>query len=405
MPTILLQLDSEETLEIKHDESNTYEVDRCDFFPVKVGSIKKTAEGYLKGEAPIARVGILKYLLPDGSTRHELVPPDTLFNKDSMDSLKLQPVTDTHPKEILLDSKTVKRRRVGTTGETVKQDGEFLVTALAITDDDAIRNVESGRQQLSPGYKALLVMQSGTFRGQRYDAVQIKRTYNHVAICDRARGGSDLRLNLDAFDIEEIEKLDGFEISNNQLQKESNMPKFRIDGIDYDAAQEVINFISKLQSNCDAIQGKLDTANADSQKLQAKVDELTEKNDSLSKRDIDKEIREGVTKRLGILKVAQTVLDQKEHGKLDSMTDAEIKSAVIKAKFPSANLDGKTEVYIDARFDSISETLEFDTDAIGRSRQASGKRADGENIDPVEKAKKDSEERILKAYESFGSEK
>lgn len=405
MPTILLQLDSEETLEIKHDESNTYEVDRCDFFPVKIGSIKKTDEGYLKGEAPIARVGILKYLLPDGSTRHELVPPDTLFNKDSMDSLKLQPVTDTHPKEILLDSKTVKRRRVGTTGETVKQDGEFLVTALAITDDDAIRNVESGRQQLSPGYKALLVMQSGTFRGQRYDAVQIKRTYNHVAICDRARGGSDLRLNLDAFDIEEIEKLDGFEISNNQLQKESNMPKFRIDGIDYDAAQEVINFISKLQSNCDAIQGKLDTANADSQKLQAKVDELTEKNDSLSKRDINKEIREGVTKRLGLLKVAQTVLDQKEHGKLDSMTDAEIKSAVIKAKFPSANLDGKTEVYIDARFDSISETLEFDPDAIGRSRQASGKRADGENTDPVEKAKKDSEDRILKAYELFGSEK
>ncbi len=405
MPTILLQLDSEETLEIKHDESNTCEVDRCDFFPVKIGGIKKTDEGYLKGEAPIARVGILKYLLPDGSTRHELVPPDTLFNKDSMDSLKLQPVTDTHPKEILLDSKTVKRRGVGTTGETVKQDGEFLVTALAITDDDAIRNVESGRQQLSPGYKALLVMQSGTFRGQRYDAVQIKRTYNHVAICDRARGGSDLRLNLDAFDIEEIEKLDGFEISNNQLQKEPNMPKFCIDGIDYDAAQEVINFISKLQSNCDAIQGKLDTANADSQKLQAKVDELTEKNDSLSKRDINKEIREGVTKRLGLLKVAQTVLDQKEHGKLDSMTDAEIKSAVIKAKFPSANLDGKTEVYIDARFDSISETLEFDPDAIGRSRQASGKRSDGENIDPVEKAKKDSEEKILKAYESFGSEK
>ena len=40
------------------------------------------------------------------------------------------------------------------------------------------------------GYKVDLLLQSGTTdNGERYDAVQLRRRYNHLAICDRARGG------------------------------------------------------------------------------------------------------------------------------------------------------------------------------------------------------------------------
>ena len=75
---------------------------RVDFTGRRVGGVKKTDEGYLAGQAPIAKVGILTYHLEDGSTRRELVSEDALFNTDSMQSLHLRPITDTHPREIFL---------------------------------------------------------------------------------------------------------------------------------------------------------------------------------------------------------------------------------------------------------------------------------------------------------------
>jgi hypothetical protein len=395
MPTIKILEE-----EIRYDEAEVQELSRCDF-AYKIGSVKRTDEGYLKGEAAIAKVGIMKYQLADGSIRSEFVPSETLFNVDSMNSLKLQPITNTHPEEVLLDSKTVKRRRVGTTGETVKYEGEFLITSVAITDDDAISNIESGRQQLSPGYKCLVVKKDGFYKGEKYDAIQIKRTYNHLAICDKARGGGDLRLNLDAI---ELSKLDGFEIIENLTKKEQNMPKFRIDGIDYDAAQEVINHISKLQANVDSAKAEAKVASDKAETLQANVDSQKEKLDSLEKRDLKSEIATGVKNRLALVKTAEAVLDAETIGKIDSMSDADVKKAIILAKSPEAKLDGKSEIYIEARFDSIVEDLSFDPEAISHQRKVSGKREDGVSIDSVEKARLDAETRIKDGWQNFGKD-
>ena len=386
--------------EIRFDEASVIECNRCDF-AYKIGSVKRTDEGYLKGEAAIAKVGVLKYMRTDGTVRAEFVPPETLFNSDSMNSLKLQPITNTHPEEILLDSTTVKRRRVGTTGETVKNDGEFLVSSVAITDDDAISNIENGRQQLSPGYKALLVEQTGTYKGERYDAIQIKRTYNHLAICDKARGGSNLRLNLDAI---ELNKLDGFDIIENSTSKEPNMAKIRIDGCDYEAAQEVINHLAKLQANIDNAAATLKTATDKVETLQANIDSQKVKLDAFEKRDITAEIAGAVKSRLNLVKTAELILDEETVAKIDSMSDADVKKAIIIAKSPEAKLDGKSDVYIDARIDSILEDLKFDPNAINSQRQASATHTDGSSTDVVEKAKNDAETRIKDSWKTFGKD-
>jgi len=498
MPTINLKSDDDTIIEIHHDDSNTVLVDRCDFVS-RLGSVKRTGEGYLRGDAAVARVGILKYLLPNGTTRSELVPPETLFKRDSMDTLKLQPITDRHPPEILLDKTTVKRRRVGTTGENIKTDEGFLTTSIVITDADAIDSVESGRQQLSPGYKATIVLQSGMYKGERYDAVQIDRQYNHVAICDRARGGSDLRLNLDSID---IEHLDGFEINEDaelttkkrqalpdsafclvigtgenkirkfpandaahvrnalarlpqsnlspsqkskvksclagkaekfgvkvgqdslhidevypeslynistdemeiiNSRKEHHMPQFRIDGIDYEAAQEVINQVTKLQSKVDELEVNLKEVGTSQTELQAKHDELKEKNDELGKRDIAKEVNDGVAARLSLMNVATTVMDEKElkEMKTDEMSDIDIKKAVILKRSPNAKMDDKDETYVNARFDAVVDGIDFDPDAAARNRQKSGQRQDSDGTDSVEKARKDSEEKITNSYQNL----
>lgn len=403
---------------------------RVDFTGRRVGSVKKTDEGYLAGQAPIAKVGILTYYLEDGTTRRELVSKDTLFNADSMRSLYMRPITDTHPREKVLDSGNVKRRKVGFTGETVKQDGEFLTVSVIITDADAITNVQGGRQELSPGYRCDVLMEPGEFEGHRYDGIQQTRRYNHIAICDRARGGKDLKLHLDS-----VEHLDGFEVQDSMFFMESGfenmfnedelktlkillnkgkggaMPQINVDGISYEAAQEVINALSKSTTRADAAEGKVDAAEAKATDLQTKLDTaegerdgLKTKVDGLEKLDHLDAINDGVTERIAVLDTVDAVIpeDKRKELKVDEMSNKELKVAVIMAKSPDAKLDEKSDDYINARFDSISEALDFDPNAAGNARKKSVHRSDSSNVDEGEKARLDSEERMKNAHKTLG---
>lgn len=69
-------------------------------------------------------------------------------------------------------------------------------------------------------------------------------------------------------------------------------------------------------------------------------------------------IRSLVRERVKLQKVAESVLDSKALARIDDMSDLEIKKEVIKARQKNANLDGKTAVYIQARFDALLEDME-----------------------------------------------
>lgn len=417
-------------IHIYHNDADTLQVERVDFVGRKVGNIKRTDEGYLTGDAPVAKIGILSYVLNDGSIRKELVTKDTLFNQDSMSTLKMKPVTDQHPPERLLDSRTVKRRKVGFTGENIKRDEEYLVTPLTITDEDAISNIDEKRKELSPGYRCDLLLEAGTFdcpghpqHGQRYDGIQLNRKYNHLAVCDKARGGEDLKLHIDS-----IDNIDGFEVNEaienkDSLTKEeiqsikqiikgkgNNMPQINIDGINYDVAhQEVINFANKETNRADSEKARADTAESkviDTQKkvdtLEGERDGLKTKVDEFEKLDHTETINKGVTERIGLLDIANVVItNEDEKKKIDSMSNKDLKIAVIKVKSPDVNLDEKTDDYINARYDSIAEGIEFDPNAVGKQRGKTVQRNDS-NPDPVEKARVDSEKRMQDNYKDFG---
>lgn len=473
------------------------QVNHVDFIGKKIGQMRKTDEGYLTGKAPIAKVGIMSYLLNDGSIIKEFVSKDTLFEVDSMESLKMKPVTDTHPLERTLDSKSVKRRKVGFTGETINKEDNFLTTSMVITDDDTIHNINDGRQELSPGYTCELDMSPGEFNGEHYDAIQLKRRYNHVAICDKARGGDELKLHLDS---KEIDNLGGFEINDAVLtsakrkalpdssfcfvkgtgknkvrkfpvydaahvrnalarlpqsnltanekssvltclkrkaksfgvkvsedhldfniddynltenekfiiqRKEKTMPIFKIDGIEYEAAQEVINHITKLDADYIASSTELqkerdketvraDTAEGERDTYKTKIDELGEV-------DTFAEIVKGVKERSKILDVAKVVLDKEEFEKLDNVTNDEMKKLIIKKKNPDINLDEKAEAYIEGMFDTIISTM--DNSSIANQRKDAAIRNDGSLETDLEKIKKDAETLLLNSYKDFGKDK
>jgi len=168
-----------------------------------IGSIKKTDDGYLQGNAVVARSGILEYY-ENGKVVRELVTDEELARADSLVSLKMKPVTNGHPSVKLVTSQNVKQFQVGFTGENVVCEDGRLVTPITINDNVAITDVEvNKRRQLSCGYICDEIEEPGVWNGQPYDRKQTNRRYNHVALCDHARAGSVASLHLDASDVYE----------------------------------------------------------------------------------------------------------------------------------------------------------------------------------------------------------
>lgn len=169
---------------------------RCD--RADLASIKRTDEGFLIVEGFVAKPGILIYRGPDGQEVRELVTAESLHRDDSLETLKRKPVTLKHPGKDV-DPRSVKQVRVGSVGTDVEitEDGRVKVS-FTVERSDAIKAVEDGTHQLSPGYRVEIDPTPGIHPiFGRYDAIQVSRRYNHLAIVDRARGGPQIHLRAD----------------------------------------------------------------------------------------------------------------------------------------------------------------------------------------------------------------
>jgi len=386
---------------------------RFDYMPVRSRKVTRTDEGYLSGSAAIAKVGVLTYRLTDGTTRKEFVPPETLFNEDSFASLRLKPITSAHPPEKLLDARSVKRRYVGTIGENVIREDDALVTSLIVMDSEAIKGVENGQHQLSPGYVCELEMIPGEHNGERYDAVQVKRSYNHVALVDSARGGADLKLHLDGMD--DNVRLDGFEQISELLNDNKNpqhnqrsgrmLKKISLDGIEYEAAPEVLLRLDKMEKELVASEEALATVTAEVETVKADRDTIQTKLDEANARDIIGEAKAIAAARTKLEREASPYLTPEQLTKLDSMTDQEVRNAVILKAFPKAEaqLKDASDIYLTARYDSAVEILaEIPSDAFASQRKAvnGGVRTDKRDEVDQAAARKKMEEDAKNAYVS-----
>ena len=337
--------------------------------------VVKTPEGYLMITAPIARTGVYEYVLSDGSIERDLVTEETLFDDESVNTLKLKPVTNSHPPEVLLDSKTVKHRNIGTVGETFTKTEDMLYCNMVINVDEAIEEIEkTNKRQLSPGYSCKLIKTPGTWNGQPYDVIQTKRKYNHVALCNNARGGNELTIKIDSSDSTSAIMKDELTIEDKKkLDGGQKMPTIRLDGKDYEASSEVITHIGRLDEKVEQAENKINEIKTDSQKnidglnnqieeqkttvskLTAERDQYKEKLDAYETRDINAEIKDGIKKRLEIERIAKVVIPE---AKTDELEEDELVKAIIAKHCPTAKLDDKDSVYISARLDAVIEDIE-----------------------------------------------
>lgn len=356
-----------------------------------IRSAQRTPQGFLRAPAYATRVGVFKYKLPDGNVRREYRPAEEVFKQDSMQTLQGIPLTNTHPKE-LLNPKNTKDNAVGFTGDTVEPDGNFvMVPGITIYDDKTIKEVESGmKRELSCGYTCDLENSPGVYEGESYDCVQRNIIYNHLAIVGKGRAGPEARIHLDAADAVMV---------TNPDPKEDDMEKVKIGGVDHEMHPEAAKAVQDMMKAHD------DERKALSQKLEAtekeyynfqnnpavkdamKKDNEAQKNqlNSLSKGKPteEEETKEATAKREAEMKEKTDALETELKSvksslpklvkermrvesaaravglkKFDDMSDLEIKKAVIAAKVKNADLKDKTEPYIEARFDAITETLQ-----------------------------------------------
>jgi len=313
-------------------------------------STRLDENGYLRVDGIAAQEGVMTYMQADGSVIREYVPASTLEDAEALDLLTGSPVTVEHPGVLNADTATQHSR--GSVSKAGVKDGKLNV-GVVITSKEAIDTVQRGKRQLSPGYRAQLDWTPGEFNGIKYDAVQVKRTYNHLAIVDSARGGPECKLRLDAY------RADGLncavEVPQPTTDEVIPMPSVKlhsgatVEVADASTASTIQAEINQLGQRSDAADKMVD---------QAKYDELQGKHDSLVA-ELEK-LKEAKQDKMDADEIGSYIETVEAARKLKS--DIEIKAdgkyldakAVMAAALEVDPKD-KSDEYIKGRFDSAVE--------------------------------------------------
>ncbi len=364
----------------------------------------------------IARVGELQYRNTDGTERTEVVTPEVLFNKDSIDSFKMKPITLLHPPGGRVTPKNARQHARGLTGHTAIIDGDFLGLVSTVLDEEMIEEVISGRtDQTSCGYDAPIRLRSDG----KYD--QVERLGNHVAGVPHGRAGVEVGFHVDSadeywlhirsdrddadFDESRIKKLLSTETLINRLMnldeidrqvsvfvgraksdegttEQSNQPadnpqpptptkamrQITIGGevfsIDND---KLADSVLKLQTDSAESDAKAteatkraDTTEAKLEVVTAEKTQLTQKLDAAEKTRLDADqVSTEVSARLDAWSIVLPLLrvDNADYQPDYKLPVADIHKLAIAKKFPEIKLDGKSEDAIAAMWELTAPAL------------------------------------------------
>ena len=349
----------------------------------EVGAPVVTSQGFLKIPAFATRSGIFVYKTTDGKSIRVYRSPKEVFNPASMDSLRNCPVTRQH-RGGLVTPDNFKQTAVGYTGDTVEQVGNKLGITVFIADSHAILDVQQKRaREISAALVPKWIPEPGqvTIDGkvEAYDMLHEDLIYNHVSLVDEGRAGPEVRLLMDSKD-EQFAVMDGlgFEIElpgdGKKTAEDAIMVKVKINGVEFEVTQAIADALSASIKIYDTqLAAVKDTGNqaielVKTQKAAldaaaAKVDVLTTELtttkaalDAKGAPDVAK-FNEAVKVRATVMAVAKHLVAKDDHAALDAKTNGELKKLSLKAHNAAMVLDGKSEDYINAAFDMLTDSL------------------------------------------------
>ena len=175
---------------------------------------KEDVNGFwLIPDNPMTKIGVFPYLGRQISPELEpdriyqvLRPKEELTRPETLKSLELIPLTNEHEMVGKGFTPVEKKGCHGTTGQNVKVNGNLITNDLKLLSEEIKNEVESGKKDLSMGYRCRYELTEGEFEGQHYDAIQRDIIFNHIALVDEGRMGSDVRV-MDSFTFDSIKEL------------------------------------------------------------------------------------------------------------------------------------------------------------------------------------------------------
>lgn len=312
----------------------------------------------LKVQGHFSRTGIQTYQDGMGGTRREYRDPSEVFAQTSLDSLAGMPVTVRHPVGVGGRVTPQNWRKlasdgvvVGNTGDAVTKadDAKHTLGTIWVHDDATILKIQRRElRELSVGYTAQLDTTPGTSpEGERYDARQTNIQGNHIALLGggEARGGPTVNI-LDA------QGHARFDDDSDTPQENTKMKHtFGIEGYDYVVE---LDDSSNLPQAWEKLQAKIKADAESRETLQAKLDALTEEKAELqTKLDaaLDPVAQAEQAKARNKLLADAKIVAGKDVEDKGAVVD--IKRSALEAR--GLKLDGKSETYIEIRFDGIVE--------------------------------------------------
>ncbi len=170
---------------------------------------------------PLSKVGVFQYsgaqVGGDPNRIYNVYrPAEELSHADAIDSLRLIPFINDH---VMLgaskDGLTPAEEKgiEGIVGEDVYFKDGILYGNIKILSENLADVIDSGKKQLSAGYRCIYDFVSGVFNGQAYDAVQRNIRFNHLALVEEGRMGKEVAVldhiyTYDSIDIKEFKMSD-----------------------------------------------------------------------------------------------------------------------------------------------------------------------------------------------------
>ena len=290
-----------------------------------------TPEPLKPGEVDSPSTAVIRAMLTDrapNSIVNVLRSADEVFNADSLATYSNVDVTNNHPTK-LVDSTTFKDTSVGHV-IGAKQSGDFVDISMIIKDAQAIADIESGKAQLSPGYKTTYIAETGTYdaTGETYEFKQTGIDVNHVAIVKRGRGGAQVRID----DNQGVPTMFKVILDSGQA----------LEVADEASAKLVTDTIKDLTQKVNDAEAKMSKAEAEKDAAEEKL--LAEK-EKTTDAAISARVLAISTTRDAAIKIAGDKFT------CDSLATVDVQRAALAVKRPAVDWSDKSEVYVQAAFD------------------------------------------------------
>lgn len=303
--------------------------------------------GQMIAPCSIARTGVMSYLAKECGDAFKDRDPmsivkiatlaEDLFCKDSIESYRSAPITVGHPEDDV-NTENSKDLVKGMLEGLPLRDGELLSATLVLNDADAISITKQSDSQLSSGHTARLVLCDAAVTG--YDAKKTHIRCNHVAIVSRGRAGAEVRIaDADAV-AEEVFVEPVFDAEGNEV-KPVEVPAAVVPAVVVEpVATEVVEPVAVALGDAAAL--AIEVA-----QLTVKLEDAQAEIKTLKLIDIDTLVQERLELVSNVLKLADGIV-------VTGKSAMELKREVV-AKCRDADMTGKSDAYIEARYEVLLE--------------------------------------------------